>query len=273
MTSLRYTLYIYCYRLSIIPAGVRLRDPAPPPQKIIVRERHMLVELQQKLRVFLDALLHEPSLSSRYEVKKFLDPSNYTEMSTVLTRIRARHRIISLTHVCPDTPFRDVSMLLRSKPAWNVHKPLKDIGKPPLTPMLKGHGFMGVANLSLRIKDSQAIVLGRVQDQPKPAKSLALMGELCHRGGTHDIPLFSSSPSPDAARTSLLSCIMEVSLKTQTCLGREMKSSTLNGARSINRITLTMLYGQTSLLFSLRVIKGRAAGRLANPLVPKPKPR
>ena len=67
---------------------------------------------------------------------------------------------------------------------------------------------MGVANLSLRIKDSQAIVLGRVQDQSKPAQSPALMGELCHRGGTcdtHDVPLFSSSPSPDAARTSLLS--------------------------------------------------------------------
>ena len=141
--------------------------------------------------------------------------------------------------------------------------------------MLKGHGFMGVANLSLRIKDSQAIVLGRVQDQPKPAQSPAqpLMGELCHRGGTcdtNDVPLSFSSPSPDAARTSLLSCIMEVFLKTQTCLGWEMKSSTLNGARSINRITLTMLYGQMSVLFSLRLIEGRAAGRLTNTLVPKP---
>ena len=65
---------------------------------------------------------------------------------------------------------------------------------------------------------------------------------------------------------------MEVSIKTQTCIGREMKSCTLNGARSINRITLTMLYGQMSVLFSLRLIEERAAGRLTNTLVPKPKP-
>ena len=94
----------------------------------------MLVEQLLQSQVFLDALLHEPSVSSRYEVKKFLDPSNYTEMSAVLTRIRARCRIISLNHVCPDTAFRDVSMLLRSEPTWNVHKPLKDIGKPPSPP-------------------------------------------------------------------------------------------------------------------------------------------
>eukprot|EP00731_Ephydatia_muelleri_P003666 Em0001g3666a len=99
-----------------------------------------------ELRVFLDALLHEPSLSSRYEVKKFLDPSNYTENVY-------------------NAALRDVYMFFRSEPTWNVHKPLKDIG-------------------SLRIKVSQAVLFDRVQDQPKPAQSPALM---------------------DAARTSLLS--------------------------------------------------------------------
>lgn len=50
------------------------------------------------------------------------------------------------------------------------------------------------------------------------------------------------------------------------CLERVTKSTALNGARSISRITLTTSYEQMSLLFSLRLIEGHAAGRLANPL-------
>ncbi|KAL5518156.1 hypothetical protein EMCRGX_G003842 [Ephydatia muelleri] len=83
--------------------------PLPPKKLIGSSERQFLIERQQKLQVFLDALLHEPFLSSRYEVKKFLDPSNYTENIY-------------------DTALRDVSMFFRSEPTWNVVKPLKDIG-------------------------------------------------------------------------------------------------------------------------------------------------
>ena len=83
--------------------------PLPPKKMFGSTERQFLVERQQKLQVFMDALLQESFLSSRYEVKKFLDPSNYTENVY-------------------DVALRDVSMFFRSEPTWNVVKPLKDIG-------------------------------------------------------------------------------------------------------------------------------------------------
>lgn len=55
-------------------------------------ERQFLVERQQKLQVFLDTILMEPLLSSRYEVKKFLDPSSYSENIYGTVPIGAHHK-------------------------------------------------------------------------------------------------------------------------------------------------------------------------------------
>ena len=37
------------------------------------------MERQQGLQAYLDAVLKEPLLATRVEVKKFLDPANYSE--------------------------------------------------------------------------------------------------------------------------------------------------------------------------------------------------
>ena len=74
MSTLRNSTYtIYDVQVSGIPL------PLPPKKVFGKNERPFLVERQQGLQTYLEAILKEPSLASLQEVKRFLDPRNYSE--------------------------------------------------------------------------------------------------------------------------------------------------------------------------------------------------
>ena len=53
---------------------------------------------------------------------------------------------------------------------------------------------------------------------------------------------------------------------TAGSIGKATRSNALNGARNISRTTFPTLYGQMSLLFSLKLTEGHAVERLGNRL-------
>jgi len=74
------------------------------------KERQFLVERQQGLQTYLEAILKEPLLSCTPEVKRFLDPHNYSDNFY-------------------EVALRNVSMFFRSEPNWSVVEPLRNIGE------------------------------------------------------------------------------------------------------------------------------------------------
>ena len=50
----------------------------PPKKTFGSTDRQFLVERQQGLQAYLDAILREPPLASTVEMKRFLDPHNYS---------------------------------------------------------------------------------------------------------------------------------------------------------------------------------------------------
>ena len=71
----QYSKHMHTHALTQ-PSGVTL--PLPPKKMFGNTDRQLLVERQQKLQQFLEAILADPLLGSYFEVKRFLDPHNYS---------------------------------------------------------------------------------------------------------------------------------------------------------------------------------------------------
>ena len=64
-----------------------------PPKKLFgANDRQFLIERQQGLQEFLNAVLTQPLFSSALEVKRFLDPQNYSDNFYGKACALARHR-------------------------------------------------------------------------------------------------------------------------------------------------------------------------------------
>lgn len=83
--------------------------PLPPKKLFNKMSREFIAERQQKLQEYLDHVLAEPLLSQCLHVKRFLDPTNYSQ------------------NFC-EAALQHVSMLFRSEDHWEVVDPLPDIG-------------------------------------------------------------------------------------------------------------------------------------------------
>lgn len=83
--------------------------PIPPKKVFGSKDKEVIAERQKGLHAFLDTVLCEPLFSSTWEVKRFLDPFTYSDEP---------HEIA----------LRNVSMIFRSHPEWNVVEPIRNIG-------------------------------------------------------------------------------------------------------------------------------------------------
>ncbi|XP_064632379.1 PX domain-containing protein kinase-like protein isoform X2 [Lineus longissimus] len=83
--------------------------PLPPKKVFGNMEREFIAERKTGLQVYLNTLVSNPFLAPTVEVKKFLDPRNY---SVNLQEVALQH----------------VSMYFRSEQGWEVVEPLPDFG-------------------------------------------------------------------------------------------------------------------------------------------------
>ncbi|XP_064422314.1 PX domain-containing protein kinase-like protein [Latimeria chalumnae] len=83
--------------------------PLPPKKLIGNMDREFIAERQKGLQNYLNIITSHHMLSTCEQVKKFLDPNNYS---------------VNYTEIA----LQQVSMFFRSEPNWEVVEPLKDIG-------------------------------------------------------------------------------------------------------------------------------------------------
>ncbi|XP_065912112.1 PX domain-containing protein kinase-like protein [Dysidea avara] len=88
-------------------SGITL--PIPPKKMFGSKDKEVIGERQKGLQAFLDTVLCEPLLANTWEVKRFLDPTTYSDEPH-------------------EAALRNVSMVFRSHPEWTVTEPVRNIG-------------------------------------------------------------------------------------------------------------------------------------------------